>query len=202
MSSNEMAIGQYHRLPCFTQSCPSVSGIIWATPPMIDQLLNILTLGIKPLYEKNLTYYKIIRDFREKLPRPQNNATPLSPEDQQRIGLPALQGVNVVDLSTFRTSLSEADVDLFYNKLEYFDYSFVLFPNYYRKFTSNLKRFKPKAENKDFELFMVQQVLKENPLKPLKPIPVLVHHLKWEIKWTSQIYIWFRKRIKKGRHLR
>ena len=169
---------------------------------MLDQLLNILTLGIKPLYEKNLTYYGIIRDFREKLPRPQNNAKSLSTEERQKMGLPALQGINVVDLSTFKTSLSESDVDLFYNKLEYFDYSFVLFPNYYRKYTANLMRFKPKAENKNFDLFMVQQVLKEKSLKPLKPLPVLIYHLKWKIKWTSRIYIWLQKRTKKGRHLR
>jgi hypothetical protein len=118
-------------------------------------------------------------------------------EDRKSIGLEEMHGINVVDLSTYKTSITEADIDQFYNKLEYFDYSFMLFPDYYKRFTANLKRFKPKAENKNFNLFMVQQVLKENSLKPLKPIPVLMHHLKWKIKWTSSIYIWFHNRAKK-----
>lgn len=158
---------------------------------MLNQLLNILSLGIKPLYEKNLSYYKIIRDFREKLPRLQNAATPIAEKDREKLGIPLLMGINVVNLSTFKTSITESEIDQFYNKLEYFDYSFILFPKYYKKITSNLKRFKPNAQDGDFNLFMVQQVLKDNPLKPLKPIPVLFHHLKWEIKWSSRIYIWF-----------
>jgi len=167
---------------------------------MIDQLLNILTLGLKPLYERNLSYYNIIRDFREKLPRPQNKATPISQDEQEKIGLPSLSGINVVNLATFKTTISEAEIDQFYNKLQYFDYSYILFPNYYRKFTANLMRFKPEAKNKNFDLFMVQQILQENPLKPLKPFPVLFYHIKWEIKWTSSIYIWFLRRSKNGGH--
>lgn len=166
---------------------------------MINQFLNILSLGLKPLYERNLTYYKIVQNFREKLPRPQNAALTIREEERKKIGLPELKGINVVDLATFKTSISESEIDQFYNKLEYFDYSFIIFPNYYKKFTSNLMRFKPNAQNGDFNLFMVQQVLKDNPLKPLLPIPVFIHHLKWEIKWTSKVYIWWLKLNKKNK---
>ncbi|BDQ12128.1 hypothetical protein [Sediminibacterium sp. TEGAF015] len=160
---------------------------------MINQLLNILSLGIRPLYEKNLTYYKVVKNFREKLPRPQNNATTIKEGEREKIGLPLLKGINVVNLASFKTSISESEIDQFFNKLEYFDYSFILFPNYYKKYTSNLMRFKPNAQNGDFNLFMVQQVLKENPLKPLHPIHVFIHHLKWEIKLTSRVYVWWLK---------
>jgi hypothetical protein len=145
-------------------------------------------------------YYAIIEEFRNKLPRPQNCATEISIENREKSGIPSLKYINVVEMSAFKTSITEADIDLFYNKLEYFDYSFILFPNHYRKFTENLKRFKPKAQDKNFDLFVLQQILKDNPLKPLHPIPVLIHHLKWEIKWTSRFYHWV-SRLKRTRHI-
>lgn len=157
---------------------------------MTEIILNILTLGIKPLYERNCRYYNIIREFREKLPRKQQDATPLSEEKRRKLGLNNLQRIQVVDMSTYNTSITEAELDLFYNKLEYFDYTFMVFPNHFRKFTMNLMRFKPKAENKNFDLWMVQQVLKNHSSYPLKPIPVLMYHLKWKIKCTSRIYKW------------
>lgn len=169
---------------------------------MLTSILNVLSLGLKPLYEKHLKYYKIIKEFRDQLPRPQNEARKLSEDEKsQNPVLSSLQNFTVVDLSTHKMSINEADIDIFYNRLNNFDYSFMLFKTYYKKYTKNLNRFNPKAEHKDFDLFMVQQVLKDNPLKPLKPIDVLLHHLKWEIKFTSKIYIWLIKRTKKGRNL-
>ena len=97
---------------------------------MINQFLNILSLGLKPLYERNLTYYKIVQNFREKLPRPQNAASTIKEEERKKIGLPELKGINVVDLATFKTSISESEIDQFFNKLEYFDYSFIIFSKF------------------------------------------------------------------------
>ena len=165
---------------------------------MISTILNIVTLGLKPLYEKHLEFYKIIAEFRNKLPRPQNEATSLSEEEKSKHPmLSELKYINVIDLSTHKVSVNEADIDLFYNKLNNFDFRFMLFQDYYKKYVNNLNRFHPKAENKDFNLVMVQQVLKDNPLKPLKPLDVLFFHLKWKILLTSKPYIWFLNRRKK-----
>ena len=32
---------------------------------MIDTFLNIITIGLKPVYEKHLEYFKIIEEFRK-----------------------------------------------------------------------------------------------------------------------------------------
>jgi hypothetical protein len=167
---------------------------------MFDIILNILTLGLKPLYEKNLSYYKIIRDFREKLPRHQNEARRIG-EDEIKNNplLSSLQNFTVLDLSTHRTSLSESEIDLFYNKLNSFDYGFILFKKHYKSYTKNLNRFKPKAENKNFDLAMLQNVIKDDPNRPLKPIPVLIYHLKWKFKFTSKIYVWILNRTRKNK---
>ncbi len=41
---------------------------------------------------------------------------------------------------------------------------------------------------------MLQEVLKESSTNPLKPFDVLVYHIKWKLKLTSPIYIYFVKR--------
>jgi hypothetical protein len=165
---------------------------------MLDYLLNIITLGIKPIYKKHLEYYKIIEEFRNKLPRPQNEAKKISDEELEKNPvLSSLKYMTVLDLSTHKISISEADIDLFYNKLNSFDYRFMLFKDYYKKYTTNVNRFSPQAENKNFNLVMVQQVLKDDPLHPIKPWDVLVFNLKWNVKFTSRIYVWFLTRSRK-----
>ena len=183
----------------FRKKTRKTSGEDYKTPNMFDFILNLLTLGIKPLYEKNLSYYKIIKEFREKLPRQQNEARKLGDKEiKNNPVLTDLQYFTVIDLSTHKTSISEADLDTFYNKLNYFDYSFVFFKKYYKKYTRNLNRFNPRAEHKNFDLAVLQNVLKDDPIRPLKPIDVLIHHLKWEFKFTSKIYVWFLGRRRKN----
>lgn len=103
-----------------------------------------------------------------------------------------------LDLSSQKVSITEADLDKFYNKLNQFDYSFVLFKKYYQSYTKNLNRFKPKAENRDFDLAMIQVVL-DNKDKPLKPIAVLKYHLKFKYKISSKVYMWFVQRKRRKR---
>ena len=107
-------------------------------------------------------------------------------------------GIRGLDLSAQKVSISESDLDQFYNKLNQFDYSFIIFKKYYQLYTQNLNRFQPKAENRNFDLAMIQLVL-DIKYKPLKPIPVLIYHLKHEYKLTSKVYFWFveRRRTKK-----
>jgi len=54
-------------------------------------------------------------------------------------------------------------------------------------------RFNPKSENGNFDLVMLQQVLKDDPTRPLAPIGVLVYHIKYKFKLTSIIYIRYQK---------
>jgi hypothetical protein len=163
---------------------------------MIEIFLTIITLGLKPLYDKNNSYYKIIAQFRNKLPRHQNQAKKLTEEEIAKSVLfkGVAQFMTVLNVSPHKTSLTEAEIDEFYNQLNNFDYRFIFFKDYYRRHTNNLNRFNPKAENKNFDLAIIQIVLKEDPLHPLKPIPVFIYHLKYKYKITSSIYLWERKR--------
>lgn len=157
---------------------------------MYNILMNIFTLGLKPLYDKHLQYYLIVKEFSEKLPRSQNQARPLSDEKKRSLLGNSGSYITAIDLSTQKVSISESDLDVFYNKLNQFDYSFILFKKYYQSYTENLNRLQPKAENRDFGIAVVQFVL-NNPIKPLKPISVLLYHLKYKYTLTSKIYVWW-----------
>ena len=80
---------------------------------IVDILLNILTLG----YRKNYSYYKLISDFRKKLPRPQNEARKITEEEiDKNPFLPeSMKYINALDLSTHKTSISEQELDVFMN---------------------------------------------------------------------------------------
>jgi hypothetical protein len=165
-------------------------------------MLNIITFGLKPIYEKHQKFYDIICNFRNKLPRPQNTARKLADDElESQPFLSDMRYITVIDLSTHITTVTESDIDYFYNELNHFDYSFMLFPKYYKEIVKNINRFNPKAENKNFELVMIQQIL-DNPLRPIKPIDAIRFNLMWNYKPTSRIYIWILKRTEKGQHLR
>ena len=69
------------------------------------------------------------------------------------------------------------------------------YTEYYKSYTAHLNRFSPYAENKNFNLVMVQQVIKGS-IKPIKPLDVLIYNLKWEVGFTSKIYLWCRRTFK------
>ncbi|MES2285237.1 MAG: hypothetical protein V4547_06070 [Bacteroidota bacterium] len=169
---------------------------------MLDILLTIITFGLKPVYDKNLSYYKIIKEFREKLPRKQNQAKNLTAEEIERHPLldNSFKHIMVLDTSNHRTTIGETEIDLFYNKLNEFDYSFMFFKEYYKSYTRNLNRFNPKAENKNFDLIFLQRVIKDDPLHPIKPFDVFLYHLKWKYKLTSSIYSSLKYRKKKEKN--
>ena len=141
---------------------------------------NILTLG----YKKNNSYYEIIREFKEILPRPQNKAkqvdTSLLPNE--------LKFMSVVNVATHKTSITEKDLDIFYNRINNFDYSFVLFKDYYKAYTENLNRFNPQAENKNFDIVWLQTVLYSDST-PLTFFKVFAYHLKYKWQLTSKLYL-------------
>jgi hypothetical protein len=166
---------------------------------MLDLVLTILTIGLKPLYEKNISYYNLISDFRKKLPRPQNEARKITDEEIDKSPfLPeSLKYINALDVSTHKTSISEQELDMFINSIQHFDYSWMFFKSYYKAYSRNVLRFKPESKNGNFELVLLQSVLKDNPIHPLKPFPVLVHQLKFSKKPFSTIYVWNLKRKRK-----
>lgn len=167
---------------------------------MIDFVLNVLSLGLKPLYEKNLQFHQIITDFRNKLPRPQNQAKTLTKEDKDKIWWmkdTSLRHFSVLNVGTHKVSLSESDLDEFYNKLNNFDFSFILFKKYYKQYIRNLNRFNPVAENKNFELAVLQKAIETDNLRPTKPFPILCFHFKYRYKLTSGPYMWLIERKRK-----
>lgn len=158
---------------------------------MIEKVLNIFLFCIKPIYKKHQAYYNIIEEFRNKLPRRQNEAKTLTSEEiKAHPILSELEGITILDLSTHKTSLTESDIDHFFNRLNSFDHRWMFFKDYYKKYTSNLNRFKPNAENRNFDLVMIQRIIDWQSVKPIKPIDVFVYHLKYKVKFTSRIYRW------------
>jgi len=161
----------------------------------IDTTVSITIAGITSfiiwfgsfLWKRNNSYYNLIKEFRNKLPRPQMSAKPFESN------LP----FTTINVSTHRTSLTESEIDVFYNSLKYFDYSWVLYKRHYRAHANNLFRFDPKATNKNFDLIMVQQILNDETLYRLKPLDILVYHLKYKHKITSKPYLCFFSKIKK-----
>jgi|GEM_PF-3146471 len=167
----------------------------------MEILLNLLTFRLKSVYDKTNSYYLIVKEFKEKLPRPQNRAKSLSKQELDSHPIlkyaPSLNVINCIDVSTHKTTISEADLDLFYGKIVSFDYKGVVFKNHYKEFTRSLLRLNPEGFNKNFDLILLQKLLQDDAMPPLKPFEVLVHHLKFKYKITSKPYVWFLiKRIK------
>lgn len=150
--------------------------------------LNILTLGTRNIYQKHLLFHNIVSDFRDKLPRPQNSARELSQNEKDKHPLmknSTLSHSTVLDLSTHQSTVTERDLDEFYNRLNNFDLEFMFSQNHYRSFVKNLIRLKPKAENKNMDLVILQKALEMTDTKPSK---VLFYHLKYKWKMSSWIY--------------
>jgi hypothetical protein len=69
----------------------------------------------------------------------------------------------------------------------------MFFKDYYRSFVKNLIRLKPKAENKNMELVMLQKKLEMTDLQPTKPSSVLLYHMKYTWRISSWVLDKFRK---------
>src|SRR6266403_581752 len=95
--------------------------------PLILKFSSLIPFGaiLLFLYKKNNKYYYLTEEFKEKLPRPQNKAQSLTEEQIVKHNFP--RHINIVDVSTHKTTITEKDLDVFYNKLNNFDYSWVLF---------------------------------------------------------------------------
>lgn len=147
---------------------------------MLELILAVLTLGIQPWYKHHLSYYKLISDFRTKLPRPQNQARKINHQEIERnpIFPESLKYVTAADLSTLKPSLTEQDLDEFYNSLLHFNFSWFLFKKYYKEHRDNLLRLMSDVSLNNLNLVVLQKVLENDPKHPLKPIDVIALHFK------------------------
>jgi hypothetical protein len=154
---------------------------------MIEIIYNILTIG----YRKSNSYYKLISEFRIKLPRPQNQAKRLSNKEieESPISPDSFKHISVYDLSTLKLSMSEQELDMFFNAVQEFDFSCTLFKNYYKKHRANILKLKPTTSQRSVDWVVLQKVLQEDDIHPLKPNRVFIHHLKFEWKFTSRVYL-------------
>ena len=94
----------------------------------------------------------------------------------------------------YQEKITSADIEAFYNKLNYFNFRFILFPKYYRKYIDNLNRLKPEQEDKNPDLTLLRVALAENEWKPTTPFAIFIHHLKYDNKVTSKPFIAYQKR--------
>ena len=163
---------------------------------MLDIILNIITLGLKPLYKKNISYFNLIAEFRKKLPRPQNEARKMSntEKDSNPFFPESMKYFNTFDVTKHKPTITEQDLDFFINSIQNFDYSYMLFKSYYQSFSNNILRLKPTSDNGNLDLIVLQEVLKDDPLHPLKPIDVLMFHLKYKFNPSSKLYLKYFKK--------
>lgn len=129
------------------------------------EFLDILTLGMKPLYEKQHRFHQIIEDLRRRLSDPEEHA-----------------------------KVTFEDIEAFYQKIKAFDFSFVLFSGYYKKYIANLNRMRPDSDNLAIDRNLLKVAISENVYKPTTPKAILKHRIKYDYPLTSGFFI---KRQKK-----
>ena len=113
--------------------------------------------------EKPIRFHKLISQFRDKLSQ------------------------------SLESKITEVEIEIFYNKLNGFDFRRSLFSNYYQNYIANLNRLRPEADNEvDRALLLV--ALKENRWKPTKPFDIFLYHIKYTYKLTSKPFLAFQKR--------
>lgn len=92
---------------------------------MANTVLNILSLGTKPLFDKQWRFHNLITEFRARFSNPS------------------------------RAGLAVEDIKEFYKQLDNFDFKNGFFKNYYRDYIENLNRFRPKDNNPDLTFIRI-----------------------------------------------
>lgn len=128
-------------------------------------LADIFSLGTKPLYKKQRRFHHLVVGLRERLDDPEKHA-----------------------------QVTYEDIHSFYEKINAFDFSFILFSNYYKKFISNLNRLRPDSGNLAIDRNLLKVAISENGYKPTTPKAILKHRIKYDYALTSPFFI---KRQKK-----
>lgn len=86
-------------------------------------------------------------------------------------------------------SLSLADIDKFYLEINNFDFRFVLFAEYYRKYIENLNRFRPNTQDENPDVTFLLIAIAEDAWKPTDPFEVFMYHIRYRYKLTSKFFI-------------
>lgn len=133
---------------------------------IIDNLISFffgifMTFLFHHLFGGNKEFFRIINDFRRKLP----------PKDKKaQIGYNENLGVSHMNLSTLKTNLDQKEIDFFLKELEDFDYSKV----YFRKkkiqgYSRNLQRIIKTTDWKLFGVGMLQEIIDNDKKEKKKP---------------------------------
>jgi hypothetical protein len=134
-----------------------------------------------------------------KLPREQNRSKNLT--DKEIINSPILHNglvnFNVYDLSTQKVNITEQELDIFFNQLKNFDFTFVLFKSYYNNHRNNILRFNPIGGVKSIEWIVLQMALTESESHPIELTRVFIYHIKYKFPMTSKLYLYLIKRRRK-----
>lgn len=102
------------------------------------------------LHKKNFILEKLIIDFKYKLPPPHKK--PITYKNNY--------GINVVKLNTLKTSLSQNDIDIFYNNLESFkNEKVIIFKKEFNKEINNLQRLLSNATPLNLDIVVVHHVI-------------------------------------------
>ncbi len=127
-------------------------------------VLNILSLGTKPIYDRQLKFHKTIVDFRDRLSRLQEE------------------------------SLTVQDIESFYDAINNFDFKSTIFSEYFQKYIDNLNRFKPQELDGTIDLTFLKIAIGEDKWKPTDPQDVFLYHIKYKYKLTSKFFLSHKKK--------
>lgn len=121
-------------------------------------LVLFFSLFLMYLIKQNVTYSKIVDDFKLKLPSNAKKAKPLSKTTIKKLSktIPSIKTISTVNLNTLTYKPTISEINEFYNKLEQFDYRCVLFSNIYKKEIKNLLRFQ---NGSNMDIVMIDKIL-------------------------------------------
>ncbi|WP_289045174.1 hypothetical protein [uncultured Olleya sp.] len=121
----------------------------------------IMTFILQHLFGGNKEFFRIINDFRKKLPPKDKKATIRYSENL---------GMSNMNLNTLKTSIDKKELDFFLKELEDFDYSKV----YFRKkkvqgYSKNLQRIIKTTDWKLFGVGILQEIIDNDKKEKNKP---------------------------------
>lgn len=124
---------------------------------------------LKLFIKKNNSFSVLVSNFKLKLPY-FNKAEILNDSEKENLSIvsPTLKHATVVNTSTHKQTCTESDINEFYNRINSFNFWFVVYTKKYKLVINNLNRFKPTANNKDFDAITVQLILEKYELDPWK----------------------------------
>jgi len=133
---------------------------------IIENLFSFLfgvgmTFFIQHLFGANKEFFRIINNFRKKLPPKNKKAI---------VGYNERIGVSQMNLSSLKTTLNEKELDFFLKELEDFDYNSLYFrKNKIEKYSRNLQRIINTTDWKIFGVGILQEVIDNDNQEENKP---------------------------------